>query len=124
MRIKTLLELLTLSSAIYHLAKDTQLIERLKELSEKGIEHINLTSSEPVYDELGNEVQFIDKVLLKTIEIKGEIEQEIEALVIKFYKNINIAHLDELSALNEKLEKSNENIALLEARLNQLESKN
>ena len=123
MKIKTLIELLTLSSTIYHLAKDTQLLERLKELSEKGIEHINI-SSEPVYDEFGNEILFIDKVLLKTNQVKEEIEKEIEVLVIKFYKKVNIAHLDEIKALNEKLAKSNDDIALLEARLNKIEAKN
>ena len=32
-------------------------------------------------------------------------------------------HLDEIKALNEKIEKSNREIALLEARFNQLETK-
>lgn len=123
MKIKTLIELLTLSSTIYHLAKDTQLLERLKELSEKGIEHIHI-SSEPEYDEFGNEILFMDKVLLKTNQVREEIEKEIEVLVIKFYKKVNIAHLDEIKALNEKLAKSNEDIALLEARLNKIEAKN
>lgn len=35
---------------------------------------------------------------------------------------MNIAHLDELNALSEKLEKANQSIALLEARLNHLET--
>lgn len=122
MKIKTLIELLTLSSTVYHLTKDSHILERLKELSEKGVEYINI-SGEPIYDEFGNEIQFMDKVLLKTNQFKEEIEQEIEALVIKFYKKVNIAHLDEIKALNEKLTKSNEDIALLEARLNKLEAK-
>lgn len=122
MKTKTLIELITLSSSIYYLAKDTQLLEKIKELSEKGMEHINKTSSEVLYDENGHEIQFMDKVILQTKHIKEDLEEEIEALVAKFYKKLNIAHLDEISSLNEKLEKSNTEIALLEARLNLLET--
>ena len=121
MKTKTLIELITLSSSIYYLAKDSQVLERLIELSEKGIDRINKTSSEIQYDENGQEIQFMDKVILQTKQVKEDIEKEIEALVVKFYKKINVAHLDEIHALNEKLEKSNAEIALLEARLNQLE---
>ena len=123
MKIKTLIELLTLSSSIYYLARDSHFLDKLKELSEEGIDSINKTSSEPVFDEEGNEIEFIDKIIHKTKQAKQEIEQEIEDLVVKFYKKVNIAHLDEIRALNEKVEKSNMEIALLEARLNQLETK-
>jgi len=122
MKTKTLIELITLSSSIYYLAKDTQLLERLKELSEKGIDRINKTSTEIQYDENGQEIQFMDKVILQTKQVKEDLEKEIEELVVKFYKKINIAHLDEIHALNEKVEKSNAEIALLEARLNKLET--
>ena len=123
MKIKTLIELLTLSSSIYYLARDSHVLERLKELSEKGVDSINKTSLEPEFDEDGNEIEFIDKIIHKTIHAKEELEQEMEELVVRFYKKINIAHLDEIQALNEKVEKSNMEIALLEARLNQLETK-
>ena len=48
---------------------------------------------------------------------------KIEETVITFYKKMNIAHLDEIKALNEKLETADAAIALLEARLNHLEKK-
>lgn len=123
MKTKTLIELITLSSSIYYLAKDSQFLEKLKEYSEKGMERINKTSSEVAYDENGHEIQFMDKVLLETQRAKEDLEQEIEALVVRFYKKINVAHLDEIDALNEKVAKSDAEIALLEARLNQLETK-
>jgi len=123
MKTKTLLELLTLSSSIYYLAKETQLIERINEMSEKGMESINKVSSVSQVDKNGNELEFIDKIILKTSEVKEELEKKIEELVVNFYKKINIAHLDEIKALNEKLEKSDMAIALLEARLNKLEAK-
>ncbi len=123
MKTKTILELLTLSSSMYFLAKDSEFFERIKELSEKGKDEINKIVSESQLDENGNELEFVDKVILKTNELKKELDEKIEELVIKFYKKINIAHLDEIKALNEKLEKADMAIALLEARLNKLEAK-
>lgn len=123
MKTKTLIELLTLSSSLYFIAKDTQLLERIKEFSEKGKDEINKIISESQLDENGNELEFADKIILKTQELKQELDEKIEELVIKFYKKINVAHLDEIKALNEKIEKSDMVIALLEARLNRLEVK-
>lgn len=122
MKTKTLLELLTLTSSIYYLAKDTQLIDRINELSEKGKDNFNKIISESQLDEDGNELPFADKIILKASQVKEELEEKIEELVVKFYKKINIAHLDEIKALNEKVEKSDKAIALLEARLNHLEA--
>jgi polyhydroxyalkanoate synthesis regulator phasin len=123
MKTKTLIELLTLSSSIYILAKDTQLLEKIKEFSEKGKDEINKIISESQLDEEGNELEFVEKIILKTHELREELNEKIEELVIKFYKKINVAHLDEIKALNEKIEKSDMAIALLEARLNRLEVK-
>jgi len=122
MKTKTLLELLTLTSGIYYLARDTQLIDRINELTEKGRVSINKIISESQLDEDGNEMEFIDKVILKTTQVKEELEEKIEELIIKFYKKINVAHLDEIRALNEKVEKFDKAIALLEARINHLEA--
>jgi len=121
MKTKTLLEWLTLTSSIYYIVKDTKLMDRFNELSQKGKDEINKVVSESVLDEDGNELEFIDKIILKTNQVKDELEEKIEELIVKFYKKMNIAHLDEINALNEKLDKANEAIALLEARLNHLE---
>lgn len=123
MKTKTILELLTLSSSVYFIAKENQLFERIKELSEKGKDEINKIVSESQLDENGDELEFVDKVILKTNELKKELDEKIEELVIKFYKKINVAHLDEIKALNEKIEKADMKIALLEARLNKIEAK-
>jgi polyhydroxyalkanoate synthesis regulator phasin len=122
MKTKTLLELITLASSVYYLARDTQIIERINELSEKGKDNINFFASEPVLDEDGNEMEFADKLLYKTAQFKDEIEEKIEELVAKFYKKVNIAHLDEIRALNEKLDQADRAIALMEARLNKIEA--
>lgn len=123
MKTKTLIELLTLSSSLYLIIKDTELADKISEYSEKGKKGLNKMMSESTLDENGNELEFTDKVLIKAHELKEELHEKIEELVLKFYKKINLANLDEIKALNEKLEKANEMIALLEARLNVLEAK-
>ncbi|SNR69384.1 hypothetical protein SAMN06265371_1093 [Lutibacter agarilyticus] len=122
MKTKSILELLTLSSSLYILARDTELLNRIKELSEKGIDEINKIVSESKLDKNGNELEFVDKIILKTLELKEELNDNLEELVVKFYKKINVAHLEEINALNKKIEKSDMAIALLEARLNKLEA--
>jgi polyhydroxyalkanoate synthesis regulator phasin len=123
MRTKTILELLTLSSSLYMLAKEHNLFDRIQELSEKGKVHFNNIAEEDLLDANGNELEFIDKLIMKANQAKEELEQKIEELIIKFYKRVNIAHLDEVQALHLKLEKSENKIALLEARLNHMEAK-
>ena len=116
MKTKTLLELITLSSSLYYIAKDTHLIDRFNELTDNG--------KDAQFDNDGNELEFMDKIIQKTGQVKKELEQKIEELVIQLYKKINVAHLDEIKALHEKLEKSDKALALLEARVNHLEKKN
>ena len=49
MKTKTLLEYLTLSSSIYVLARDTKLLEKLQEYSEKSKDNIKLLSKYSEY---------------------------------------------------------------------------
>jgi len=123
MKAKTLLELMTLSSNLYMLSKDQDLMDKVKAAAEKGKDRINKAVSEPIIDEDGNEMEFIDKLIHKAGQAKDELGEKIEEMVVKFYKKINIAHLDEVKALNEKLDKADRAIALLEARLSKLENK-
>ena len=122
MKTKTILELLTLSSSLYILAKDSNLLDRFNEISEKGKDGLNKLASEEQYDGEGNQLEFLDKVIQKSVQAKEELEQKIEELIVAFYKKINVAHTDEIMALNEKLKKADRTIALLEARLNKLEA--
>jgi len=122
MKTKTILELLTLSSSLYFIARDTHLLDKINELSDKSKDNINKVMGESQLDENGNELEFVDKIISKSHELKEELNEKIEELVTKFYKKINVAHLDEIKALNIKLEKLEANVALLEAKLNKLES--
>ena len=123
MRTKTILELLTISAGIYHFAKDTQLLERISTLSEKGKDGLNEFMGESMLDEDGNEMEFVDKIIFKTAQLKKEFEEKVEELVAVFYEKVNIAHTDQIMALTTKLEQAAKDIALLEARLNKLETK-
>lgn len=122
MKTKTILELLTLSSSLYYIARDTQVLDRLSELSEKGKDNLNKIMSERPLDENGKEMEFVDRIIAKTQELREELNEKIEKQVVKFYKKINVAHLDEIKALNEKIEALDATVALLEARVNHLES--
>ena len=122
MKAKTVLELLTLSSGLYYLAKDNELMDKLKEMKEKSKDRINKAASSSVIDEDGNELEFIDKMIHSASQAKDDLEQKIEELVAKLYKKINIAHVDEIRGLCNRLEKSEKTIALLEARLNKIEA--
>lgn len=121
MKTKTILELLTLSSSLYYLAKDTKFLEKINAFSEKGKDNINKMMSEIQLDENGNELDFGDKIILKTQELREELNEKIEEQIVAFYKKINVAHLDEIKALKIKLEKLETTTALLEARLNKME---
>jgi BMFP domain-containing protein YqiC len=123
MKAKTVLELITMSSGLYYLTKDRELMDRLTELKDKSLSRINNAASSSVVDADGNELEFIDKMIHAASEAKNELEQKVEELVAKLYQKINIAHVDEIRALNERLETSDKAIALLEARLNKLEAK-
>jgi len=123
MKTKTILELLTLSSSLYFIARDTHILEKINQYSEQGKDNLNKMMGEPHLDENGNELEFVDKVILKVQQLKEELNDKIEAEVVKFYKKIHVAHLDEIKALNERIEKLDKTVALLEARLNKLETK-
>ena len=122
MKTKTILELLALSSSLYYIARDTQLLDKVSDLSEKGKDNINKLMAEHQFDENGKELEFVDRIIAKTHELKEELNEKIEQQVVKFYKTINVAHLDEVKGLHEKLEKLDATVALLEARINHLES--
>ena len=51
-----MVELLTLASSLYYIAKDTHLIDKINELSNKGKENINEFLNESQFDENGNPI--------------------------------------------------------------------
>ena len=123
MRTKTFLELLTLSSNLYLIAKDTKALEKIHEYSEKGKDSINNFVSEKITDSDGNELEFVDKMVLKMHEAKQQLEHKVEEVVVKMYDKMNIAHTDQINNLEEKIELLSKELSLATSRIEDLEGK-
>lgn len=123
MKAKTLLELATLSAALYNISKETHVMEKLSSLSEQGKEKINEFMNEKIVDENGHELEFMEKLSLKAQEVKGDLETKIGEMVATFYEKINVAHTDKINGLESKLDQLSKELALAEARINKLEKK-
>lgn len=122
MKAKTFLELVTLSANLYAISKETHLLDKLKDLSEDGKDKINEFMKEKLLDENGNEVEFMDRLMIKAHEAKEELEAKIGEMVASFYEKVNIAHTDKIKELEDKLEVLKRELALAEARISHLES--
>ena len=123
MRTKTFVDLLLLSSNLYLIAKDTDAIEKIKEYSEKGKDKINNFVKEKVLDSEGNELEFVDKMMVKIKEAKQELEDKIEHVVERMYDKMKIAHTNEVDALQEKIEALTKDLSSATTRIKKLESK-
>ena len=123
MRTKTFVDLLLLSSNLYMIAKDTDAIEKIKEYSEQGKDKVNDFMKEKVTDSEGNELEFVDKMVVKIGEAKQEIEEKIEKVVIKMYDKMNIAHSDQIESLENKINSLTKDLSLANERIQGLEGK-
>ncbi len=116
MKAKTFLELAALSAGLYAIAKETQLLEKLKELSAEGREKFDEFMAENFVDEEGNEIPLTDKLLMKAKEAREELEGKINDMVTTFYEKLNNTHAEKLGDLEERMEQMNQTLAALEAR--------
>lgn len=123
MKAKTFLELVTLSSTLYTISKETHLMEKLAAMSEQGKDKINEFMKESMVDENGNEMEFMDKLVSKAHQAKEELEAKIGEMVASFYEKVNIAHTDQIRSLEERIEQLGKDLALAEARISHLEKK-
>jgi polyhydroxyalkanoate synthesis regulator phasin len=123
MKAKTFLELISLSTTIYTISKQTDLLEKIGDLTDQGKEKLNDFMKEKMVDEQGNEIEFVDKLVLKIQEAKKDLEEKIGEVVASFYEKINIVHTDQLKAMEERLDQLTKSLELAEARINHLESK-
>ena len=96
-------------------------MEKLTALSEQGKDKINEFMKESLVDADGNEIEFMDKLVLKAHQAKEELETKIGEMVASFYEKINIAHTDQLKGMEMRIEKLSKDLALAEARINHLE---
>jgi polyhydroxyalkanoate synthesis regulator phasin len=121
MKAKTFLELVSLSTTLYTISKETHLMEKLAAVSEQGKDKINEFMKERMVDENGNEVEFLDKLLIKANEAKEELETKIGEMVASFYEKVNIAHVEQVKGLEARIDQLSKDLALAEARINHLE---
>jgi polyhydroxyalkanoate synthesis regulator phasin len=121
MKAKTFLELMTLSTNLYMLTQDEALMAKLKGFMEQGKNKIDEFVSEPVIDENGNELEFVDKLLKKAHEAREDMNTKVEEMVTALYNKMNIAHTDEIKGLELRIEELSRQLALAEARNNHLE---
>lgn len=119
MRAKTLLELMTLSTNLYMIAKDEEFMKRISEMSTKGREKL-----EDFLEEMNGEDEksLSEKLLLKASQAKEELEQKIGEMVVKLYDKMNIAHTEQIKELRTQIESLKKEIALAEARIVSLET--
>ena len=123
MKAKTFLELVALSANLYAISKETHLMDKIKDISEQGKDKINDFMKEKIVDENGNEVEFIERLMMKAHAAKEELEDKIGEMVAVFYDKMNIAHVDKVKELELKIDQLSKDLALAEARINHIESK-
>ena len=123
MKTKTFLELLTLSSNLYVIAKDTNAMEKINEYSAMGKDKLNEFVKEKMTDSEGNDLEFVDKVVVKLHEAKEELEAKIAEVVESMYDKMRIAHTNKIESLEQQVESLSKELSLMKSRLDELESK-
>ena len=123
MRTKTFLELLTLSSNLYLIAKDTNALEKIHEYTEMGKDSLNNFVKEKITDSEGNELEFVDKMVVKLHEVKEELDAKIAGAVEAAYEKMRIAHTNRVEELEEKMLALTKEVSLANERIKELEGK-
>ncbi|MFZ9029269.1 MAG: hypothetical protein ACO2Z9_09660 [Crocinitomicaceae bacterium] len=123
MKTRTFIELLTLSSNLYMIAKDEKTMEKIHELSQKGKDAVNSFVNEKITDSDGNELEFVDKMLFKMHEAKEELENKIEHVVHGMYEKLHIAHAEQINELEQKIEALSKQLSLANSKIEELSSK-
>lgn len=121
MKMKSFLELMVLSSNLYLISKDTEALEKIKSYSEMGKEKINAFVKEKMTNEDGDELEFVEKLVLKMHEAKEGLEDKIGSVVTEMYHKMNIAHTDQIKKLESKIESLNKELSLTQSKVEQLD---
>lgn len=123
MKMKSFLELMVLSSNFYLIAKDTEVLEKVKSYSEMGKDKINAFVKEKVENEDGDELEFVDKLVVKLHEAKGDLEDKIGSVVTEMYHKMNIAHTDQINKLDTKIDVLTKELSLAQSKIGKLDKK-
>jgi hypothetical protein len=112
MKAKTILDLLSLSTNLYMISKDEEFMKNFSEMKEKGKEKINdFFDTGDDTDSLG------EKIKIKAMQAKQELEHHIEEMVKKLYEKMQIAHLEKIDTLQQEINLLKKEIALLQFEL-------
>jgi hypothetical protein len=117
MKARTLVELAAISSTLYTISKDKELIEKLNQWAGKGKEKINSFVKEKSYDEDGRELDFIEKLTTRLEESRKDMENRISELVKSSYDKMNVVHTDQLAELKGQLSELRKDLNLLKSRV-------
>ena len=119
MKPKTILELMTLSTNLYMISKDRQLLDKFSEMGTKGKEKLSEFMEGFESDDGQN---LSEKIMEKATQAKEELEQRIGEMVVKLYDKMNIAHTEQIEKLTKQIESLKDELVLAEARIIKLES--
>ncbi len=98
-------------------------MDKLRSYSEMGKDKINSFVNEKIKDSEGNELEFVDKLVVKLHEAKESLEEKIESAVAEMYHKMNIAHTDQIEKLDAKMESLTKELSLAKSRIKKLEKK-
>ena len=117
MRAKTLIEVLSLSTNLYMIAKDQEFLDNLSEMTKKGKKKL-----EDLLDDFGSkegddEETLLNRFLDKVKQAREELNNKMEEAAIRVYKKLQITHTDELQKVLTRIDSLEKQINLLESRL-------
>lgn len=121
MRTRTLIDLLSLSSNLYLIARDEELMKHLKEWSAQARK-----KATEVWDDLGDEgeedAELLERILKRVKNAREEFDRKVAETAEKVYKKMHLAHENDVKALENKVEELKRELALAEARIIKLET--
>jgi polyhydroxyalkanoate synthesis regulator phasin len=123
MKARTLVELLTLSSNLYLVAKDKELFEKLEKMAEAGKEKASGLFHKAGHSGEDEEQELLQRIHEKARQAREELEERVAELAANVYRKMHIAHASEVEALGARIEDLKKELALAEARLVNLENK-
>lgn len=128
MKLKGIIEFMTLSTSLYALSKDEKLMADIKDLTSKGTENLDALIhefSKNEYDEydIDEDKKIVNSMLLKAGEIKKEFDSKVEEIAEKVYAKMHIAHANDLEILNTEIKGLRAELLEKEKRISILESK-
>jgi hypothetical protein len=123
MKARTLVELAAISSTLYTLSKDQELLDKLSQWAEKGKDKIYYFVQEKAVDDDGRELDFLEKLTARIESSRHDLEERVGDLVKSTYDRMQIAHTDKIEKLEQQLDAMKNELTLVHTMLNKQEKK-